>query len=187
MYVYVTSTNRTVQGYNMTKKDVETLVVEQFGVHHKAHEPSPTLGRQWNSLFQRTADKLPSSFWLGGSPGFPWFSLDFQATKFTYHRCIKPSYDRYGKKLVKSFSCRLPKCCGVVSGYGPHTRRVYIWRYCSRVYGFNFLWSRGRQDSDSGLGFSFTTTREYYCFLRHPFASCLWNLQWVLLNGFDIS
>jgi hypothetical protein len=36
MYVYITSRNRNVHGYNMTKKDVETLVVEHFGVHHKA-------------------------------------------------------------------------------------------------------------------------------------------------------
>ena len=30
------------------KTMVEPLKVEYFGVHHKGHKPSPTLGRQWN-------------------------------------------------------------------------------------------------------------------------------------------
>lgn len=110
MYVYITSGNRNVHGYNMTKKDVETLVVEHFGVHHKAHKPSPTFGRQWNYLFQEQLISFRVHFWLGGLQAFQNYlifrlpsSLIFDVSN------LLMIIDRYGKKLVKSFSCRLPR------------------------------------------------------------------------------
>ena len=30
------------------KMVIEALMIEHFGVHHKGHKPSPTLGHQWN-------------------------------------------------------------------------------------------------------------------------------------------
>jgi hypothetical protein len=49
MYVYLTSKIGNVHIEHAQKVVVEPLMVEHFGVHRKAHKPSPTLGRQWNN------------------------------------------------------------------------------------------------------------------------------------------
>lgn len=184
MYVYITSRNRNVQAYNMIKKDAETLVVEHFGVHHKAHKPSPTLCHQWNYyLFQeqlisfrvhlnKMISRLSKITWFSGYQvhlssiyqTFLWLLIDMERSSW--------------KVSVVAFRNIVAWYPGISSIPGG-----YIWRYCSRVYGFNFLWSRGRQDSDSGLGFlsplvNVSCDTLFFVSLESSVG---------LLNGFDIS
>lgn len=152
MYVYITSSNWNVRVRNMTKKDVETLVVEHFGVHHKAHKPSPTFR---SSLEFYLFQEQPISFWVhfgkvvSRLPKITWFSgYQFHSLSMYQTFLWLIGMERSSWKVsVVAFR--------KVVAWNPGTASIpggYIRRYCSRVYGFNFLWSRGTQDSDSGIG-----------------------------------